>query len=208
MIQTWLAGLMTGLSLIVVIGAQNVFVLTHGMHRRNVVVIPLVCIICDAILLSLGIGGLGTVLSAQPLLLVAAAAGGALFLAVYGWRAFRGIFTTQSMAGSSPRNMSTRTALLATLGITLLNPHVYLDTVVLMGSIGSRFPVTVRGAFLVGAVTASALWFFSLSLFGRLLAPVLQRPKTWRVLQIAICGVLWFQAGSLGWFAITQWSGA
>ncbi len=210
----WLSGLSTGFGLIVAIGAQNVFVLTQGMSGRHLVAVPLTCFLCDVILMTIGVGGVGSALAMDTRLTAAAAAGGAAFLGVYGFRALRSAFTDAALAapaGSSPgegldqegRDTAARlrAVLAATLGVTLLNPHVYLDSIVLMGGIGSRFPLPERWVFLAGALGASLIWFFGLSLFGRLLAPVLGKPKVWRVLQVGICALLWSQAVGLGRFA-------
>ena len=198
--QTWLFGLMTGLGLIVVIGAQNIFVLTNGIGGRNLVLVPAVCFGCDAVLLTLGICGFGTLVSQVKILLVGASVLGFGFLGYYGFQALRAAFSNQSMEPGTLEIRSRRAVLGATLAITLLNPHVYLDTVVVMGSVGSRFGEADRFAFLAGAVTASLVWFFGLSLAGRTLAPVLRRPQVWRVLHLGVWAMLWFQAGCLGWY--------
>lgn len=200
----WLSGFGTGMGLIVAIGAQNVFVLTQGMSRRHLLTVPLVCFLCDVALMTLGVGGVGSILTADARLLTAAAAGGALFLFYYGFRALRAAFASGALVGTEAEPMSFKRVLAATLGVTLLNPHVYLDSLVLMGSIGSRYPVPARWTFLGGVLVASFVWFFGLSLFGRLLAPVLGRPRTWRVLQTGVCALLWYQAAGLGRFVLDR----
>jgi L-lysine exporter family protein LysE/ArgO len=202
MTEIWLSGLGTGLGLIVAIGAQNVFVLTQGMSRRHLVTVPLVCFLCDVLLMTLGVGGVGTLLASDERLLSAAAGGGAVFLAAYGLRALRAAFGSQGLVGGGAEILGFKKVLAATLAVTLLNPHVYLDSLVLMGGVGSRYPNPERWAFLGGALTASLIWFFGLSLFGRLLAPALGRPRTWRVLQVGVCALLWYQAAGLGGFVL------
>jgi L-lysine exporter family protein LysE/ArgO len=200
----WLSGLSTGFGLIVAIGAQNIFVLTRGMSGRHLVTVPLVCFLCDVVLMTIGVGGFGSVLALDGRFTAAAAAAGAVFLGVYGFRALRSAFRNSALVADKTDSVgetSFKAVLAATLGVTLLNPHVYLDSIVLMGSIGSRFPVPDRWFFLSGALVASLVWFFGLSLFGRLLAPVLSRPRIWRVLQAGVCALLWSQAYSLGRFA-------
>lgn len=214
----WLAGLSTGFGLIVAIGAQNVFVLTHGMRGRHFLAVPLICFLCDVVLMTLGVGGIGSALAMNERLTALAAAGGALFLGAYGFRSLRSAFKNTALVAETAdrageddevnaggagdgREGTFKSVLLATLAATLLNPHVYLDSIVLMGGIGSRFPLPDRWIFLSGALSASLVWFFGLSLFGRLLAPVLGKPKVWRVLQIAVCALLWSQAFGLGRFA-------
>ncbi len=239
MTSIWFAGLSTGFGLIVAIGAQNIFVLTQGMSGRHLVVVPLICFLCDVILMTLGVGGFGSVLALNEGLTAAAAAGGAIFLAFYGFRSLRAAFrntalvassasaaaadggmpdgqapggATAAVADGSARGSEAhgtfKAVLFATLAVTLLNPHVYLDSIVLMGGIGSRFPLPDRWVFLAGALGASLVWFFGLSLFGRLLAPVLGKPKVWRVLQAAVCALLWSQAFGLGRFALASLASA
>jgi L-lysine exporter family protein LysE/ArgO len=202
--STVFSGFGTGLGLIVAIGAQNVFVLTQGMNRRHLVAVPLICFLCDMVLMSLGIGGVGSFLASDGRLLTAAASGGALFLAWYGLRALRAALSPGSLIGAGSEELGFRKTVAATLAVTLLNPHVYLDCLVLMGSIGSRYPTPDRWFFLSGVLCASFVWFFGLSSFGRLLAPVLGRPRTWRILQAGICALLWHQAVGLGRFAATR----
>lgn len=198
----WFSGLATGMGLIVAIGAQNVFVLTQGMSGRHLVTVPLVCFLCDVALMTLGVGAFASVLAIDGRFTALAAAGGAIFLAFYGLRALRGAFENRALVAGAAKIEDFKTVLAATLGVTLLNPHVYLDSVVLMGGIGSRFPTPERWAFLAGALSASLVWFFGLSLFGRLLSPILSRPKIWRVLQVCICVLLWSQAAGLARFAV------
>jgi L-lysine exporter family protein LysE/ArgO len=201
----WLSGLAAGMGLIIAIGAQNVFVLTQGMSGRHLIAVPLVCFLCDVALMTLGVGGFASFLATDLRFTAVAAAGGAVFLAVYGFRSLRGAFSDRALTAVSAGTSGLKPVLAATLGVTLLNPHVYLDSVVLMGSLGSRFPTPERWAFLAGALSASLVWFFGLSLFGRILSPVLSRPKVWRVLQIGICALLWSQAFGLGRFAAAAW---
>lgn len=201
MAATWLAGFGTGMGLIVAIGAQNVFVLTNGMGRRNLVVVPLVCFLCDVALMTAGIAGVGALLAADRRVLSAAALGGAAFLAWYGYRALRSAFSGESLSGGGAEAASPGRIVAATLAVTLLNPHVYLDCLVLMGGIGGSYPLPARWFFLGGVLAASFVWFFGLSLFGRVLAPVLGRSRVWSVVQVGVCALLWTQAAGLGRFA-------
>ena len=179
-------GFALGLTLIVAIGAQNAFVLRQGLRREHVGAIVAFCATADAVLMLAGIAGLATVLGHQPVLAGVLTAGGALFLAVYGLRALaraRQGGALGAAAGTAP--LSRRAALAQTAAFTLLNPHVYLDTVLLVGSVGAQMGAT-RWWFGLGAATASLLWFTALGFGARLLAPVFARPRAWQVLDVLI----------------------
>ena len=190
-----------GAGLIVAIGAQNAFVLRQGLQQRQVFVTALVCVLCDAALIVLGVAGFGTWVSSNPLLRTLAAWGGALFLFGYGLRAFVAAFRTISGgAGLEPqigKPPSKREAISSTLAVSLLNPHVYLDTVVLLGSVGGQFAGSGRVAFGAGAVTASSVWFFGLTYGATRLGPLFRRKAAWRVLDVLIGSVMWSIAASL-----------
>jgi len=197
------AGLGIGASLIIAIGAQNAFVLRHGLKRSHVGVVVAVCIACDWALISLGALGFGSLVRAFPLLTSIAAWGGALFLLGYGAVSFRSALHPEVLHASetpdtleSPQ-LTAGAALVATLAVSLLNPHVYLDTVVLLGSVAAQYPGATRMWFALGACTASALWFSGLGFGARLLAPVFERPLAWRVLDGLIGVVMWWIAAGL-----------
>jgi L-lysine exporter family protein LysE/ArgO len=179
-------GFALGLTLIVAIGAQNAFVLRQGLRREHVGLIVAFCATADAALMLAGIAGLASVLGHQPLLASVLTAGGALFLTVYGLRALARARRGGSLgaaAGTAP--LSRRTALAQTAAFTLLNPHVYIDTVLLVGSVGAQMG-EARWWFATGAAAASALWFTSLGFGARLLAPLFARPRAWQVLDLLI----------------------
>jgi L-lysine exporter family protein LysE/ArgO len=179
-------GFVLGLTLIVAIGAQNAFVLRQGLRREHVGPIVAFCAIADALLMLGGIAGLAQVLGHRPMLAAALTAGGALFLAVYGLRALaraRQGGTLGAADGSGPLTLAA--ALAQTAAFTLLNPHVYLDTVLLVGSVGAQMG-QARWWFGAGAATASLVWFTSLGYGARLLAPVFARPRAWQVLDALI----------------------
>jgi L-lysine exporter family protein LysE/ArgO len=205
MTGVWFSGFATGMGLIVAIGAQNVFVLTQGISGRHLVTVPLVCFLCDVVLMTIGVGAFASILSLDNRFTALAAAGGAAFLAVYGFRALVFAFRADSLVADTAGVRDFKSILAATLGVTLLNPHVYLDSIVLIGGIGSRYPVPDRWVFLAGVLSASLVWFFGLSLFGRLLSPILSMPKVWRALQVGICALLWSQALGLARFAAGAW---
>ena len=194
-----LQGFLVSGGLIVAIGAQNAFVLKQGLRRWQVLPIVLTCFLCDFSLMTLGVFGLGTLIGASRVASVALALVGALFLAVYGARAFRAAWrggATMSADGTEAAG-STQQAVLLTLAITLLNPHVYLDTVVIVGGIAGTMSTAAKVLFLCGAVAASALWFFALGFGARLLLPLFRRPLTWRLLDAVIGVVMWAIAFSL-----------
>lgn len=190
-------GLGLGAGLIIAIGAQNAFVLRQGLQRRQVFVTALVCVLCDAALIVLGVAGFGTLVSSSALLSTVAAWGGAVFLFGYGLRAFWAAFRAGGLEAQTGPPLTRREAVLSTLAVSLLNPHVYLDTVVLLGSIGGQFAGAARAAFGLGAVTASTVWFFGLAYGAARLGPLFRRPVAWRVLDVLIGVVMWSIAASL-----------
>ena len=180
-------GLALGATLIIAIGSQNAFVLRQGLKREHVGPVVAFCAAADALLMTIGVLGGGSVLAAAPQLATALAVFGALFLAAYGLRALAQAWRPGALvaAGSAPP-MTRRAALAQAAAFTLLNPHVYLDTVVLVGAVGSHQAAPLRPAFLLGACTASALWFTALGYGARWLAPFFARPAAWRLLDTTI----------------------
>ncbi|MEV0224884.1 LysE/ArgO family amino acid transporter [Streptomyces sp. NPDC050704] len=175
------AGFGTGLSLIVAIGAQNAFVLRQGIRREAVLAVVGICALSDAALIALGVGGVGAVVVAWPQALTVVALVGGAFLIGYGCLAVRRIFRPAALSVAAGTAGSWRRAVLTCLALTWLNPHVYLDTVFLLGSIAAdRGPL--RWTFGLGAVLASLCWFAALGFGARLLSRFLVRPSAWRVL--------------------------
>ncbi|MCI3946946.1 lysine transporter LysE [Pseudomonas syringae] len=188
--QSYLNGLLIAAGLIMAIGSQNAFVLAQGLRREHHVPVALLCILCDAILVAVGVFGLANVLAQNPTLLAVARWGGVIFLSVYGLQALRRACSRQSLEQSAAAGIrSRRTVLLSALAVTLLNPHVYLDTVLLIGSLGAQ--QSVPGAYVAGAASASLLWFSALAIGAAWLAPWLARPATWRLLD-AMVAVMMF----------------
>ena len=185
------AGFGLGLSLIMAIGAQNAFVLRQGVLRAHVLPVVLACALSDAVLIGLGVAGFGALAQAVPWLEGAMRYGGAAFLLAYGARsalaAWRG-GTHLDAAAQGARPLAA--TLVTALALTWLNPHVYLDTVVLLGAISAQFP-DARGAFALGAILASFSFFFALGYGARFLAPIFARPLSWRILDVAIALVMW-----------------
>jgi L-lysine exporter family protein LysE/ArgO len=192
-----LNGFVLGVTLIVAIGAQNAFVLRQGLRREFVLAVCLVCAISDALLIAAGVAGMGTLVRQSPLLLGAATIGGAAFLFLYGLGAFIRAAGPRTLTPEESRGGSLLSTIGVCLALTFLNPHVYLDTVVLLGSLSARFSGADRWAYGAGAGVASFAWFFSLGYGARLLAPVFAKPVAWRVLDVAIGLVMWGMATGL-----------
>jgi L-lysine exporter family protein LysE/ArgO len=191
MLAAGLDGLLLGGSLIVAIGAQNAFVLRQGLKRQFVLPVSLVCALSDALLIAAGIAGLGTLVAQSGRALLVVTAGGALFLFAYGLRSFFRAAKPDAMQASEEKADRLGTALAACLAFTFLNPHVYLDTVLLIGSLSARYEDAARIAFGAGAAAASFVWFFGLGYGAALLAPVFADRRAWRVLDILIGIVMW-----------------
>ena len=186
LVSAALSGFLLGASLIIAIGAQNAFILRQGLLRQHVFILSLICATSDAALIALGVGGLGTLVSQAPVLIMVVTVGGVLFLSAYAVIAFRRALHPEAMKAANTAGGSLRAAVAACLAFTFLNPHVYLDTVVLLGSLSARFEGTGRIAYGAGAALASFVWFFGLGYGARLLEPVFARPAAWRVLDIII----------------------
>lgn len=198
-----LAGLGLGLSLIIAIGAQNAFVLRQGLRREHVLAVVLICALSDAALIALGIGGGGAVFTAVPWLVDVIRWVGAAFLAVYGLLAARRALRrpaadTEGLRAGSGGAAGLAAAVGTTLALTWLNPHVYLDTLLLLGSVGSTHG-DHRWFFAAGAAVGSVLWFSALGFGARLLAPLFARPLAWRILDGVIAVVMLALAVSLVW---------
>ncbi|SFK28944.1 L-lysine exporter family protein LysE/ArgO [Amycolatopsis sacchari] len=175
------AGFGTGLSLIVAIGAQNAFVLRQGIRREAVPLVVGICAASDAVLIALGVAGIGSVVRAQPAALTVVGVLGGGFLICYGVLAARRLFRPAALTVSGTTAGSSRRAALTCLTMTWLNPHVYLDTVLLLGSIAATHGA-LRWEFALGAVLASVCWFTALGFGARLLTGFFARPSSWRVL--------------------------
>lgn len=197
MIAPFFQGFGTGGGLIVAIGAQNAFVLSQGVRGNHYVIIALICIFCDAVFITAGVAGFGAAVSTNPSLSQWVTWGGAGFLFFYGWGSFRSAVRGGSLDSSDRAVRSLKAAIITTLAVTLLNPHFYLDTVILLGSVSSKFHGENRLFFWAGAVSASTLWFVCLSLGGRMLAPMFKKQISWRILDSLVCATMWAIAVSL-----------
>jgi L-lysine exporter family protein LysE/ArgO len=191
-----LPGFLTGLSLIVAIGAQNAFVLRQGLLRKHVLVMVLICAISDGTLIALGVLGLGALISALPWLLEVIRWVGVAFLVWYGSTSLRRFMKNESLKAAESGSGNLKQTVLTTLALTFLNPHVYLDTVIFIGGIANQFG-DQKWFFAIGAVTASFIWFFSLG-FGASKASVLvSKPAFWKILDVFIAAVMYSLAITL-----------
>ena len=198
MLPTFLAGFALSFSLILAIGAQNAFVLRQGLRGQHIFWICLTCGTCDAILIAAGVLGFGSLALAVPWFESVMRYGGAAFLVAYGARALWSAWTggeALETEGNGTGGKSLLAAILTVLALTWLNPHVYLDTVVLIGSISAQYED--RLAFGLGAVLASFTFFFSLGYGASFLAPLFARPRAWQVLDVLIGLTMWVIAWSL-----------
>jgi L-lysine exporter family protein LysE/ArgO len=197
MITPFLQGFGASGGLIVAIGAQNAFVLSQGVRGNHHFIIALICIFCDAVFITAGIAGVGGAVSANPFLSQWVTWIGAGFLFVYGCGSLRSAIRGGSLEASDQAVLSLGSAILTTLAVTLLNPHFYLDTVILLGSISSQFYGNNLLLFWAGAISASTLWFICLSLGGQMLAPVFRKQISWRILDTLVWATMWIIAASL-----------
>lgn len=184
-----LPGFLTGLSLIIAIGAQNAFVIRQGLSRSHVLLVVLICAASDAFLILLGTGGLGTLIQSKPDLLEFIRWFGVLYLSWFGLKSLRSVFSTQSLEVGGGSASSKKTAILSILGFTFLNPHVYLDTVILLGSIANQFEEN-RWFFALGASIASFLWFSAIGFGARAASRFMSRPIFWKILDSVIAMVM------------------
>ena len=193
----FLSGLTLGLGLIIAIGAQNAFVLRQGLKREHVFWVCLVCALSDAVLIAAGVAGFGFIIERFPWLIEAMRYGGAAFLIIYGVRSALAAFrSTETLEAAASAAGSLRKAILTCLAFTWLNPHVYLDTVVLLGSISTQFG-DARPLFAAGAMLGSFGFFFSLGYGARLLRPLFANVTAWRLLDAATALVMFAIAAKL-----------
>lgn len=188
-----------GAGLIIAIGAQNAYVLMQAVRRNHHFLLAAICALIDITLIGVGVAGVGTIIASSHMLRLIASLGGALFLIWFGWGAARSALAEKSMRvdiNASPPG-SLKKTLFALFAVSLLNPHVYLDTVVMLGAISGSYPGMGRYVFGTGAASASVIWFFSLAFFGSRLAPLFSKPKSWQVLNALVALMVWSIAISL-----------
>lgn len=197
-------GFATSAGLIIAIGAQNAFVLKQGILKNHVFVTVVICAVLDALMISLGVGGFGEILSSNATLEAIARWGGIAFLTYYGFRSFRAVFHDESLKIDRGRGPlpNLKQSIITMSALTLLNPHVYLDTVVLLGSISAQYDDSLeRYYFGIGAIMASIVWFFCLGYGARFLGPLFQKPLSWKILDFLIGCTMWLIALTLFWGA-------
>ena len=201
---TLVLGFLTSLSLIVAIGAQNAFVLRQGIRREHIGVIILICALSDALLIAAGVAGLGALITQLGWLLLIIQLGGGVFVIAYGVRAVIRATKTETLSVDNSTNTITLgAAVLTILSFTYLNPHVYLDTVLLLGSIASTHGAE-RWWFGIGAMLGSVAWFCALGFGARWLAPLFRKPLSWRILDGAVALVMFYLGASLLYGFITE----
>lgn len=194
----FLQGLALSFGLIVAIGAQNAFVLRQGLRREHIGVVVLFCGLTDAILIAAGVFGMARLLGDRPIFANALALAGSVFLAWYGWKALRRVRQAGGLrAGSGGDGLGRGAAVAQAVAFTLLNPHVYLDTVLLVGNVGAQQPPALQGWFVAGASTASMAWFSLLGWGARWLAAWFVKPRAWQVLDGIIGITMWLLAALL-----------
>lgn len=195
--SSFIAGFSLGISLILAIGAQNAFVLKQGLKKHHVFVVCFICALSDAVLIAAGVAGFGVIVKQYPQIELLARYAGAIFLVAYGLKSFYSVFTSShSMDAEGELLSSVYKTVLTCLAFTWLNPHVYLDTVVLLGSISTQYEGT-KLLFSSGAMFGSFVFFFSLGYGARVLIPVFQKPLAWKILEFFIGFIMLFIAASL-----------
>ncbi len=201
-------GFLVTSGLIIAIGAQNAFVLKQGLLKNRIFWVILTCFLCDFILIGIGVMGVGSLISQSPMASVILAVIGALFLAVYGALALLSAIKNSSALSldeTDNQQSSILAAVSTTLAITLLNPHVYLDTLVIIGGVAGTLSLVDKQYFLAGAMLVSALWFISIGYGARILIPLFSKPVTWRIFDAIIAVVMWLIAASLLSFAMSNY---
>lgn len=187
-----LQGFGLGATMIIPIGAQNAYVLNQGIKRQHHLTTATICSILDMIFISLGIFGGGAILSQNEILLTSVTLGGIAFLSAYGLLSLKSAFKLADASESKGEVVARgrRTVILGALAVTVLNPHLYLDTVVILGSIGGQFEGNDRIAFAMGTIMASFVWFYTLSLGAAKLGPTLSKPKVKKGIDIAVAAMM------------------
>jgi L-lysine exporter family protein LysE/ArgO len=195
--STFIAGFTLSLSLIFAIGSQNAFILKQGIKKQQVFLVCFICALSDAILISAGVAGFGAIVKQYPAIELYSRYGGAIFLLVYSGLSFKSAFNqSHSLKPEGELQSSALNVIAMCLAFTWLNPHVYLDTVILLGSISTQYEGQ-QFEFGLGAIVASFIFFFSLGYAARLLAPVFQRPKAWKFLEVIVGLMMLIIAASL-----------
>ncbi len=194
-----ITGFFTGMSLIVAIGAQNAFVIKRGLLRSHVTLVVFVCALSDALLIILGTGGLGTIIQSRPDLLDVIRWFGVIYLTWFGFKSVRSALRNETLTASNQSAESWKKVLLTVLAMTYLNPHVYLDTVIFVGSLANQFE-SQRWYFALGACIASGIWFSAIGYGARSASHLMSKPLFWRVLDSAIAAIMFTLAITLAFY--------
>lgn len=203
-----LHGFIVCFGLIVSIGAQNAFLLKQGILKQHVFWIAFICFFCDVVLMTLGVLGLGSLIAQSPYMSLVLAVIGAVFLFTYGSRAFISAYrgTSQLLALQNSQKGSLKKTVMITLAITLLNPHVYIDTVMIVGAIGSPLSFEEKIHFLIGALLCSFIWFFGLGYGAGLLSKYFEKRRTWQILDSLTGLIMYLIAFSLVVYSVKLWA--
>ncbi len=197
----FLKGMALGASLIIAIGLQNAFILRQGIKNRHIFAAALTASLIDVALIGAGVLGFGYLIEKSPSLIIWITWGGAAFLVVYGLKSFWSAFKPQKLEEGNAKGLmdkgSIKETILIIMGISLLNPHVYLDTVVLIGGLSASYGESGKYFFGLGAMIASFIWFFALGYGARLLSPFFAKQRAWQILDILIGIIMWGIAASL-----------
>lgn len=187
MFEIFLNGMILSFGLIIAIGAQNIFVLSQGLAKNHIFAVCLVCFICDCLLMACGVFGVGEIFGKNKYFAFWLGIGGVLFLLFYALSAFISVFRGSRIAKiQNAKSKTLKKTIFQTLAITLLNPHVYLDTVIIIGSIGAILSVSEKIYFWFGNITASFVWFFALGYASTLLSRFFTNPKAWKIIDFLI----------------------
>ncbi|MDX2319254.1 MAG: LysE/ArgO family amino acid transporter [Moritella sp.] len=198
MLTATIQGLLLGGSMIIPIGAQNAYILNQGIKRNHHFLTASICILCDGLLISAGVFGAGSLLALNPDLLQIITWGGIIFLTSYGAMSFHSAWQYQYAKAELDGGVKSRKmVVVATLAVTLLNPHVYLDTVVVLGSVGNQFSGDSRLAFAGGTILASILWFYGLAFSAAKFSNWLNQPQVQRTIDLLVGSIMWLIASSL-----------
>jgi len=190
------SGIASGLALIIAIGAQNAFVIRQGLQRQHVLIVVLLCAISDALLIAAGTAGLGRVIESAPQALEIVRWFGVTYLAFFGIKSVRSAFRHNSLTLEQGAVVSRKRTVFTVLGLTFLNPHVYLDTVIFLGSIANQFPAD-KWLFSSGAMVASFLWFFSIGFGSTMAARFMVKVIFWKVLDLSVAAIMFTLAAYL-----------
>lgn len=193
------SGILSGLALIIAIGAQNAFVIRQGLQRQHVLTVVLFCAISDALLIAAGTAGLGKVIESEPEVLEIVRWFGVTYLIFFGLKSLRSAFRHNTLTLEQGNLVSRKRTILTVLGLTFLNPHVYLDTVIFLGSIANQFPAD-KWFFSAGAMTASFLWFFFIGFGSKMAARFMVKVIFWKVLDLAVAIIMFTLATYLTFY--------